>query len=543
MLEKALLGGQMGRDKFLKGAFILTVAGILVKIIGSANRIFLSRLLGGEGIGLYQMAYPIYLLALSISSAGIPVAISIIVAERLALGDYRGANRVFKISLALMSITGLVFASLLFFGADFLVNEQIVRDPRAYYSIISLAPAVFFATMLSSYRGYFQGYQMMTPTASSQIIEQFIRVMTMISFAYLLLPMGIEYSAAGASFGAAPGALCGLLVLLYCYFKHQKTIAVQIATQKETKLVSAKTIVNKIVRLALPVSLANIMIPVVSSLDMLIVPKRLEVAGFGVEQATTLFGYLTGMGLPLIMMATIPTASLAASIVPAISEAYTLTNYESVNKKIATALRLCALITIPASLGLLVLATPISQMLYATPTAGTSIAVLAPAIFFLGLHQVTTGILQGLGKTIVPVINMIISAGVKVLLAWILTANPSYGIIGAAFATDIDFLLAVVLNVLFLKKQIRVNFPIKDILRITLSAIIMGYVVHWSHGKLIEALMSNSLATLSSIILGGMVYCLMLVITGSISAQEIRAIPVVGNKLANTMLKLRLIRE
>lgn len=538
-----LLGGQMGRDKFLKGAFILTVAGILVKIIGSANRIFLSRLLGGEGIGLYQMAYPIYLLALSISSAGIPVAISIIVAERLALGDYRGANRVFKISLVLMSFTGLCFAGLLFFGAEFLVKSQIVRDPRAYYSIVALAPAVFFATMLSSYRGYFQGFQVMTPTASSQIIEQFVRVLTMISFAYLLLPMGIEYSAAGASFGAAPGAFCGLLVLLFCYFKHQKSIALQIKSQKDNSIVAAKTIVGKIVRLALPVSLANIMIPVVSSLDMLIVPKRLEAAGFGIEQATTLFGYLTGMGLPLIMMATIPTASLAASIVPAISEAYTLADVSNVNKKIAMALRLCALITIPASIGLFVLATPISKMLYATPLAGASIAVLAPAIFFLGLHQVTTGILQGLGKTIIPVLNMVISAVVKVILAWILTANPSYGIIGAAIATDIDFLLAVFLNILFLKKQIQIDFPLKDILRITLSAIIMGCVVHLGYSKLLIILNNNSLATLSSIVLAGISYFLMLFALGSISVQEIRALPVIGEKLAAILLKLKLIRE
>lgn len=533
----------MGRDKFLKGAFILTVAGILVKIIGSANRIFLSRLLGGEGIGLYQMAYPIYLLALSISSAGIPVAISIIVAERLALGDYRGANRVFKISLALMSFTGLCFAGLLFFGAEFLVESQIVRDPRAYYSIIALAPAVFFATMLSSYRGYFQGFQVMTPTASSQISEQFVRVLTMISFAYLLLPLGIEYSAAGASFGAAPGAFCGLLVLLFCYYKHQKSIALQLKLQKDTSVVAAKTIVGKIVRLALPVSLANIMIPVVSSLDMLIVPKRLEVAGFGIEQATTLFGYLTGMGLPLIMMATIPTASLAASIVPAISEAYTLADVSNVNKKIAMALRLCALITIPASIGLFVLATPISQMLYATPLAGASIAVLAPAIFFLGLHQVTTGILQGLGKTIIPVINMVISAAVKVVLAWILTANPSYGIIGAAIATDIDFVLAVFLNILFLKKQIQIDFPLKDILRITLSAIIMGCVVQLGYSKLLIILNNNTLATLSSIVLAGISYFLMLFALGSISVQEIRALPVFGEKLATILLKLKLIRE
>ena len=143
----------MSKEKFLKGALILTVAGIIVKVIGSVNRIFLSRLLGGEGIGLYQMAYPIYLLALSISSAGIPVAISILVAEKAALQDYRGANRVFKISLCLLTITGFIFSIILYFGAGWLIEHQYVRDPRAYYAIAALAPAIFFVTILSSYRG------------------------------------------------------------------------------------------------------------------------------------------------------------------------------------------------------------------------------------------------------------------------------------------------------------------------------------------------------------------------------------------------------
>lgn len=525
----------MSRDKFLKGALILTVAGILVKIIGSGNRILLSRLLGGEGIGLYQMAYPIYLLALSISSAGIPVAISIIVSERLALNDYRGANRVFKISLSMMCATGIFFALLLYFGASFLTSTNIVRDPRAYYAIAALAPAVLFATIVSSYRGYFQGYQLMMPTAISQIIEQFVRVVTMVTFAYILLPRGIEYSAAGASFGAGPGAFCGLLVLLFFYRKHKKANQENILQQESVWDISRFEIISKIVRLALPVSLANIMLPVVSSLDMLIVPQRLEVAGYSIEQATTLFGYLTGMGLPLVMMATIPTASIAASIVPAISEAYTLGDMKGVNNKISIGIRLCCIITIPASVGMGVLATPISQMLYATPNAGGCIAMLSSSIFFLGLHQVTTGVLQGFGKTVLPVINMVISAAVKVWIAWVLTADMNYGIIGASIATVIDFALAVFLNMIFLKKYQYFSIPFMSILKIVISATTMAVCTYYGYYKIIVFLSSNTLATLASIAIGALIYAMMLIITKAITREELNGIPVLGKVITRLL--------
>ena len=268
------------KDTFLRGALILTVAGIVVKLIGSVNRILLSRLLGGEGIGLYQMAYPIYLLALSVSSAGIPVAISILVAERVALSDYRGANRVFRIALALLTFTGVLFTILLYTGAGWLIEEQFVRDPRAYYALAALAPAIFFVTVLSSYRGYFQGLQMMTPTAVSQIFEQLLRVITMIALAFMLLPYGLEYAAAGASFGAGPGAMAGLAVLIYFYMRQRSQFKEKMATQPDLPPQSSWRIISRIVKLALPVSLANIMLPVVSSIDLFIVPARLEAAGY-----------------------------------------------------------------------------------------------------------------------------------------------------------------------------------------------------------------------------------------------------------------------
>mgnify|MGYP000010682669 CR=1 FL=1 len=194
-------------NKFISGTLILTLSGFVVKAIGSINWIILSRILGGEGIGIYQMAFPIYLLALDISSAGLPIAISIITAEKVAKQDYFGAQRIFHVSLSMLCTTALFLSILMFFGSSFLIDEHIIRESRAYYSLIALAPAIFFTTIIAGYRGYLQGWQRMTPTAVSQIVEQIFRVITMILLAQLFLPWGLEYASAGASLGALVGAV------------------------------------------------------------------------------------------------------------------------------------------------------------------------------------------------------------------------------------------------------------------------------------------------------------------------------------------------
>lgn len=212
-------------NSLLKGTVILTAAGIVVKVIGSLNWIFLSRVLGGEGIGIYQMAFPLYLLALSVSSAGIPVAISIITAEKIALYDYRGANRVFKLSLLLLIVTGLALSLLLYFKAGWLIEQRIIRDARVYYSLIALSPAIFLVTIISGFRGYLQGWQIMTPTAVSQIIEQLFRVATMLALASILLPKGLELAAGGCQLrrGRGRGGRFACIDLLLLAFKKRKT--------------------------------------------------------------------------------------------------------------------------------------------------------------------------------------------------------------------------------------------------------------------------------------------------------------------------------
>ncbi|MDU2066018.1 MAG: polysaccharide biosynthesis protein [Sporomusaceae bacterium] len=525
------------KDTFLQGALILTIAGIVVKIIGSINWFILSRVIGGEGIGLYMMAFPLYLLALSVSSAGVPTAISIMTAERLALYDYRGAKKVFHTSLKLMVVTGVCFSLLLYFGARWLIDFHIVRDARAYYAILALAPAVFFVTILASYRGHFQGLQQMTPPAVSQIIEQLVRVATMIIFASLLLPRGIEFGAAGASFGAAPAAFSALIVLLvYSWRMDRKTSQQQgQERQADVPVQSSMQIMKRLITLALPVSFASIMLPIVSNLDLMIVPMRLEVAGYTVEQATELFGYLTGMAVPLINLLTILTASLAISLVPAISEAYTLKDTAKIQQRIRSAMRLSNLITIPGFIGLALLAYPLSTMLYGTEKVGGPLEVLAVSVFLLGIHQVTTGVLQGLGHTYIPVINMIIAAAIKVLLNWVLTAIPSLGILGASWATVADVGIAASLNLAYVQHYTGCSLNLKDTKRITLSALFMGGMIYLSYGFLWHELGNNVIATLLSSAVGALVYGLFIIWFRCVEESEIQRIPLCGRSLAGML--------
>ncbi|MBP2625840.1 MAG: polysaccharide biosynthesis protein [Firmicutes bacterium] len=531
-------------NSFLKGTLILTVGGIVVKVIGFLNWIILSRVLGGEGIGLYQMAFPIYLLALSVSSAGIPIAISIITAEKLALNDFRGANRVFHISLTVLTLTGLFFSLLLYFGAELLIKYQFIHDARAYYALLALAPAVFFVTILSSFRGYLQGCQIMTPTAISQIVEQLVRVITMLIFASWLLPKGLEYAAGGASLGAAPGAVAGLLVLIYYYWKLNKNFKDKIEKQNQTNpQESGISIIKRIAKLALPVSLSSLMLPIVANLDLFIVPARLEVAGYTVEQATELFGYLTGMAVPLLNLSTILTAALCISLVPAISESFALNDKNRIYQQTASAMRISNLVTIPGFVALWLLAEPISQLVYNAPEASHSISIISVGIFLLGIHQVTTGVLQGMGHTSIPVINMGIAVVFKVAMNWGLTAMPTLGIKGASWATVADFGIGAILNMYFVNRYVGFVMDIKSLVKTIMAATAMGGVIYITYDVMMIETASSALATVMGIFFGGIVYGAVLLLLGGIGEEDIKQMPLIGVRMAIILRRFGLFKS
>ena len=523
-------------NKFLKGTLILTVSSIVVKVIGSLNWIILSRVLGGEGIGLYQMGFPIYLMAITLSSAGIPVAISIITAEKLAQKDFLGAKRVVNVSLRLLFVTGLVFASALFFGAHWLIDNHWIRDSRAYYSIIALAPAVFFVTFLASFRGYLQGWQIMTPTAASEIVEQLMRVVTMIVFANMFMPHGLAYAAGGASMGAGVGAFCALLVLMWFYGRLKQKLKADLQQQNPLATrESARAIISRLLRLALPVSMSSLMLPVVANLDLLIVPQRLEAAGFHISQATEFFGYLTGMAVPLINLATIFTAAMTISLVPAISESRALNDVFGIRAKTRTAFRVALIITCPCFVGMYFLAEKIAALIYNAPGAADAIQTMSVGILLLGLHQISTGILQGLGRTSIPVINMILAAAVKVFLSWTLTAIPTLGIKGAAMATVVDFGLAAVLNMIFIYKYTGFALSFSGVFKPAVSAAAMGSAVY---GVITLAVSWGAWAILAAIAVAVPVYGGVLLAVGGMGKDDLESLPFIGHRLLAAGQKL-----
>lgn len=510
---------------FLKGTLILTIAGFVVKAIGSINWILLSRILGGEGIGIYQMAFPIYLLLLQVSSAGVPIAISILTAERLALNDYTGAKRVFNISFTMLTITGLIASLAMFFGADWLISSGIIQESRAYYSLIALAPAIFFVTWISCFRGYIQGYELMTPTAMSQIVEQLLRVVVMLGAASILLPYGLPEAAGGASLGAGIGAFGAFLVLLYYYYKLPKAPATGESFKGQRE--SSKEVLTRLIWLALPISLASIMLPLTANLDLIIVPRRLLVAGFSLNEATELFGYLTGMAVPLINLATIITAALATSIVPSISHAFAKHDNEGIYNRTAGAMRLSFMGTVPFTVMLYVLAAPTVTLIYNAPKAEMATQIVAFAIFFLGIHQVTTGILQGLGKPRIPVVNMAIAIIIKVILNWNLTAIPELGIGGAAWATVADIGFAALLNLIYIKKYTGYFLDFSILWKNVVSAGIMGVLIYLSYQAL-----STTLPMWANFLLTGIeglvLYVIIMVLLKGLDKNDGASMPLVG---------------
>ena len=516
-------------SKFLKGTMILTISSIIVKVIGSLNWIILSRVLGGEGIGLYQMGFPIYLMAITVSSAGVPVAISIITSEKLANKDYRGAKRVFNVSLRLLLVSGLLFSSALFFGADFLINQHIIRDSRAYYSIIALAPAVFFVTFLASFRGYLQGWQIMTPTATSEVVEQLVRVITMLVFADLFMPYGLAYAAGGASMGAGAGAFCALLVLMWFYRRLKRRLHAEIEAQDDSiPQESAGHIIKRLLKLALPVSLTSLMLPIGANLDLLIVPQRLEVAGFNVRHATELFGYLTGMAVPLVNLATIFTAAMTISLVPSISESRALERFDAIRDKIRLAFRVAMIITFPCFMGLFFLAEKVAALIYNAPGAAGAIQTMSVGILFLGMHQISTGILQGLGKTAIPVINMILACVVKVVMSWWLTAIPFLGIKGASMATVADFAVAAIINMGFIYKYTGFTFSLGSLLKPLLASGVMGTVIYMVLSFTEQFGMWCVLFAMAAAV---PTYALALIAFGGLSKEDLDNIPFIGRRI------------
>jgi stage V sporulation protein B len=497
----------MRKQSLLKGTLILGIAGILAKSMGILFRWPLIMLIGDEGIGYYQMSYPLYTFFIAVAS-GIPIAVSKMVSERNAVGDKVGAVQVLRNALFLMIILGGGFSAfLLIFSRQLL--ELFRWHENSYYALVAISFAPLIISIMNSIRGFFQGMQNMYPTAVSQVIEQLGRVCIGVGLAYTLLSKGIEYSAGGAAFGAAAGGLLAgiYLIIKYLRVRHEFT---------EVRAKRDRRILGKLLKLAIPVSLGAATSSIMGLLDSLIVPRGLLESGLNSVQVATLFGQLTGKAMVLVSVPLTLSMALCTSIVPSISDANILKKREEVVNKVNTAIRISWVIALPCFLGLYFMAAPILGLIFPGHADGYKILqVLCLTIPFIITSQTSTSMLQAIGKIYGPVINLGLGCVIKVIITYNLVAIPEINIYGAALGSIGGFMIASILNFRLLSKTLKIRLNYYDILiKPAFAAILMIIAVVFTYMYVYNITVSNGISCLLSIAVGGIIYGLLILVFG-----------------------------
>lgn len=545
------------KNSAVGGAAILAAAGIIVKLLGFVFRIPLTRWIGASGMADYTPAYDVYSLLLIVATSGIPVAISKMVSERCAVGEYREAGRVFRIARLLMwgiGITG--FLILWFFAGP--ISKAIGIETSAL-SMRATAPALLFVPIMSSYRGFFQGLQIMQPTALSQIAEQIARVIIGLGAAYLLFKgiifpdqfnggfTGMEAlrskGAAGACLGASAGALAGFLVMIWIRFMYRHILNRKIAKDHSTVHEPGKKLLKRIIWIAFPITLAACIMPIVNLIDVAIVQNRLTGMGYSYEAAKSLYGQLTAMAAPIISFPLVLIQALTATIVPMVSRAWKLKDHNLLERDCIFGFRASQLISLPCIVGMMVIAQPILILFYGdqarrAPAAASCLQIYAISFFFLSLVSIATAMLQGLGKQHIPVINLFIGIALKIVITWTLTGVSTINVRGAAIGTTCSYALASVLDIIALKRITGVRLELVRSLGKPLAAsAVMGAAVILTNILMNTLTSSLYLNTLVDILIGMVVYGFMALAVHALNEEEIAHLPH-GNRIQQIVNKI-----
>jgi stage V sporulation protein B len=508
-------GFNMKRKSLVQGTLILALASMISKFLGFFFRIPLIYLIGEQGIGLYQLTYPLYTFLLGLA-AGVPVAISKMISERMALNRRREAQSIFKTAVWVMAIFGgLSSFGLLIFADKIIASFNWGED--AYYTLIGISFAPLFTCLLSAYRGYFQGLQEMTVPGASQIIEQIARVCIGVGLAYLLLNRGIPMAAGGASFGAVAGAMIGLLWMFYWYNRNK--IQYGITEQSSSTI----RILLEILKIAVPISLGHAIGSVMALVDSMIVPGLLKLSGYSDYTATILYGQLTGKAHVLVNVPLTISIALAQNIVPAIASAHALRDMVRLNKNIQLAFKFAMILAFPCGAGLVALPSPILSLVFQGLSEGWELMqILAVASIFIIVAQTATSVMNGVGKTMLPVLAIVIGTGIKIIINIVLIPIPALNIKAAAISTLIAYILIAILDIIFVIRATKVYINIQEaVIMPAICTIVMTFAVLLIHGRMV-LLTSSNISTLAAILGGGAVYFVMLLMTGTLSIKELR---------------------
>lgn len=535
-------------SSFVKQASILMIAGLIVRVIGLLYRSPMREIIGDLGNGYYGYAYTVYSILLLISSYSIPMAISKLMAERIARKQYKNANRLFKGALVYACIVGGAAALFAWFGGRLLLPAG---GENAVLALKMLAPTIFFCAILGVLRGYFQAHNTMVPTSISQIIEQLINAIVSVGAAWLFIEWfaGNEteeaiYGAAGGTLGTGAGVVAGLWFMLFVFVANRKEIQRRIDNDYTVEVESYKEIFRTILMMVTPVIFSTCIYNLSSYLDQSFFAPLMMTNGWKADDITIQYGIFSGQYMVMINIPIALANAASTAVLPSVSGNFAVGDVEGARHKINEAIQMTMFLCIPAAVGMCVLADPIMHLLFPSTTAlaGKLLMAGAVSVIFYSLSTITNGVLQGIGKPSLPVRHAALSLVINVAVLAVLTKFTPLGIYSVMIATIAYSLAMCILNGRSVTKHLDYHMDISNMfLRPLAAAVLMGGAAVVVYYGLHRVIPSNVICLLPAILVAVVVYGLGYLYIAHPSKELLRRFPG-GNYLVKIAVKLKVYR-
>ncbi|MBP3256331.1 MAG: oligosaccharide flippase family protein [Clostridia bacterium] len=539
-------GKKITGEGFMQGVIALMFSQVIIKLLGLVYKWYLTNRegFGDKGNAIYSAGFGIYALLLTISSTGVPNAVAKLVSEHNAKGDYRGAHRIFKISLATFAVIGLIGTLILFFGAHYISNAWLAI-PEAELTLVALSPAIFFVSIISVFRGYFNGRENMKATANSQTLEQLCKtIFTVLVVEIVAIGSGINTNlmAAGANL-ATTLATVGSFLYLYLYYKtRRKDLGNEIVSSNNYPTKNVWGTVKSILMVSFPMSLSAILTSINRNIDSMTVKRGLE-NFLSQGEALKQYGILSGKVDTLTSLPLSFNIAFATALVPTVASAKTKGDMSTANKRVSFSLLVTMLIGLPCMVGMMVFAQQILDLIFPNANEGALIFQISSlAIIFTVLEQTVNGALQGLGRIYVPTIALLIGVTVKCILNLVLVPIPEIGAAGAAFATAACHAIAFLIGFNVLRANMKLDlsfskFIVKPVLATGMMAI-CSYAVYF----LISRIHPGNMVTLIAILVAVIIYVLAVIALNIFTQDEILMIPY-GQKIYKILKKIGIYKD
>ena len=542
------MGKKKNSNNFVMQAGILAAAGIICRIIGILYRSPLAAVIGDEGNGYYSSAYEIYTIILLVSSYSIPSAISKVIAQRLALKEYRNAQKIFRCAIGYVVVVGGLASLFTFFGAGLLVGGNSIPVLRIF------APTIFFSGLLGVLRGYFQAHGTMVPTSFSQIVEQILNAVVSILAAFLLIKAVSDsdtttqalYGASGSAIGTGSGVIIALLFMLGVFLLNKEYINRKVKRDNSSQILSTGEVYKIIITMVTPVILSTFIYNFNTSLNLTIYTRIMEhVKGFTEAEAYTQYGLFSGKAKQISNIPIAIASAMSSAMIPGISGSFAQGDIAGTNRRIGTAIKTTMFLSIPSAVGLTVLAKPVTLLLYpqkaSVDTVSYLLAAMSISIIFYALSTISNAVLQGIGKVNLPVVNAAVALVIQTVVLVPLLLTTDIGLYTLVIATVLYSFLMCILNGISVKKELKYKQEIiKTFLLPGWAAILMGAAAFGVYHGLYLLIHMNVVCLAAAILVAVPIYFVLTIKMGAVGRKDLLALPK-GTLFVRVAEKCRLI--